>query len=86
MKGWLLVLVWFACVIIGAAIGVGIGYLLWKMGFPLIGSAVMLVGAGWVASWRSLPSCGGANNVNTGSSGRRITIPAGNANRIVYTA
>jgi hypothetical protein len=39
-------LIWVACVIIGAAAGFGIGWLLWKAGLELIGSAVALVGAG----------------------------------------
>ena len=45
MSGWKLILVWIACVIIGAIIGFGIGWLLWKAGLELIGSAVALVGA-----------------------------------------
>ena len=45
MSGWKFILVWIACVIIGAAIGFGIGWLLWKAGLELIGSAVALVGA-----------------------------------------
>jgi hypothetical protein len=31
---------------VGAAVGFAAGYVLWKMGFELIGSAVALVGAG----------------------------------------
>jgi len=45
MSGWKLILVWIACVIVGAIIGFGIGWLLWKAGLELIGSAVALVGA-----------------------------------------
>ena len=37
---------WVACVILGAVAGFFAGYLLWKLGFELIGSAVALVGAG----------------------------------------
>jgi hypothetical protein len=46
MSGWKFVLVWILCVVIGAAIGFGIGYVLYKLGLELIGSAVALVGAG----------------------------------------
>ncbi len=45
MSGWKLILVWILCVIVGAIIGFGIGWLLWKAGLELIGSAVALVGA-----------------------------------------
>jgi ABC-type xylose transport system permease subunit len=45
-NGWTLALVWVACVILGAVAGFFAGYLLWKLGFELIGSAVALVGAG----------------------------------------
>lgn len=41
-----LIVVWIACVIVGALVGYWIGMLLWRMGFELIGSAVTLVGAG----------------------------------------
>lgn len=46
MSGWKLVVVWFVCVIIGAALGFLAGWILWKLGLELIGSAVALVGAG----------------------------------------
>ena len=46
MSGCVLILVWIACVLLGAAAGYAVGYLLWKLGFELIGSAVALVGAG----------------------------------------
>ncbi len=45
MSGWKLGVVWVACVLVGAAIGYGIGWAIWKLGFELIGSAVALVGA-----------------------------------------
>jgi len=41
-----LIVVWIACVLVGALVGWLIGTLLWRMGFELIGSAVTLVGAG----------------------------------------
>ena len=41
-----LVLVWIGCVLAGALVGFLAGYVLWKLGFELIGSAVALVGAG----------------------------------------
>jgi Zn-dependent protease with chaperone function len=46
MSGWKMILVWVGCVIVGAAVGFGIGWALWKLGFEIIGSAVALVGAG----------------------------------------
>jgi hypothetical protein len=46
VQGAKLVLVWIICVILGAAAGFLLGYLLWRLGFELIGSAVALVGAG----------------------------------------
>lgn len=46
MTGWKFGLIWILCVLIGAAVGFGIGWALWKLGFELIGSAVALVGAG----------------------------------------
>ncbi|CAN5735562.1 hypothetical protein BH23CHL5_BH23CHL5_18920 [soil metagenome] len=46
MSGARFALVWIVCVIVGAAIGFGIGWALWKLGFELIGSAVGLVCAG----------------------------------------
>jgi hypothetical protein len=41
-----MVLLWIGCVLVGALAGFLIGYVLWKLGFELIGSAVALVGAG----------------------------------------
>lgn len=46
MSGGRLVLVWIVCVILGAVAGFLLGYVLWQLGFELIGSAVTLVGAG----------------------------------------
>jgi hypothetical protein len=60
MSGLKLILVWIACVILGAAAGFLAGYVLWKLGFELIGSAVAIVGAGaggivafiWFLNWQ----------------------------------
>jgi hypothetical protein len=60
MSGWKLILVWIGCVILGAAAGFLAGYVLWKLGFELIGSAVAIVGAGaggivafiWFLNWQ----------------------------------
>ena len=41
-----LIMLWIGCVIFGAIAGFLVGYLLWKLGLELIGSAVALVGAG----------------------------------------
>jgi hypothetical protein len=41
-----LVLLWIGCVILGAVVGFLIGYVVWRLGFELIGSAIALVGAG----------------------------------------
>ena len=46
MSGCSLALVWVGCVIVGAIAGFLAGYVLWQLGFELIGSAVALVGAG----------------------------------------
>ncbi len=46
MQGVKLVLVWILCVLVGVAVGIGAGWLLWELGFVLLGSAVVLVGAG----------------------------------------
>ena len=46
MAGWKLVLAWIAFVLLGAVIGFAIGWVVWKLGFELIGSAIALVGAG----------------------------------------
>jgi hypothetical protein len=59
LSGWMLILVWIACVILGAVAGFAIGYVLWKLGLELIGSAVAMVGAGvggiaaflWFLQW-----------------------------------
>ena len=46
MKGWMLILVWIGCVIVGALAGYGLGMIMWSLGFELLGSSVALVGAG----------------------------------------
>jgi uncharacterized membrane protein YeaQ/YmgE (transglycosylase-associated protein family) len=38
-------LIWIGCVIVGAVVGFLAGYVLWKLGFEVIGSAVAVVGA-----------------------------------------
>jgi hypothetical protein len=50
-RGWsmgtfLMILLWAGCVLLGAFVGLVIGYIVWKLGFELIGSAIALVGAG----------------------------------------
>jgi hypothetical protein len=40
------VALWIGCVILGAIAGFLLGYVLWKLGFELLGSSVALVGAG----------------------------------------
>ena len=46
MRTLVVIAVWVGCVLFGAAVGFAAGYVLWKLGFELIGSAVALVGAG----------------------------------------
>jgi hypothetical protein len=46
MKTFVWIVVWVVCVLVGAGLGYLAGYVLWKLGFELIGSAVALVGAG----------------------------------------
>ena len=41
-----MIVLWIACVLVGAFVGFMIGNVLWQMGFELIGSSVALVGAG----------------------------------------
>ena len=45
MRGLTLTLAWVVCMIGGAVVGLIIGYIIWKLGFELIGGAVALVGA-----------------------------------------
>ena len=46
MRTLKMIVVWVVCVVVGAGIGFLAGWILWKLGFELIGSAVALVGAG----------------------------------------
>jgi hypothetical protein len=46
MRTLVIIAVWVGCVLVGAGVGFLVGYVLWQMGFELIGSAVALVGAG----------------------------------------
>jgi Na+/citrate or Na+/malate symporter len=46
MEGAKLIVIWIACVVFGAVVGFAAGYVLWQLGFEMIGSAVALVGAG----------------------------------------
>jgi hypothetical protein len=46
MSGCVLFLVWVGCVLLGALVGLLAGWILWKLGLEIIGSAVALVGAG----------------------------------------
>jgi len=46
MRTWVLIAVWVGCVAAGAIVGFLIGYVLWQLGFELLGSAAALVGAG----------------------------------------
>jgi hypothetical protein len=46
MSGCVLFLVWVGCVLLGALVGLLAGWILWKLGLEVIGSAVALVGAG----------------------------------------
>jgi uncharacterized membrane protein YeaQ/YmgE (transglycosylase-associated protein family) len=39
-------LAWIVCVILGAVVGFFAGYIVWRLGFELLGSALALVGAG----------------------------------------
>ena len=41
-----LIIAFIVCVIVGAAVGFFAGWILWKIGLELIGSAIALVGAG----------------------------------------
>ena len=60
MSGLKLTMLWILFVVVGAAIGYGAGWVLWKLGLELIGSAVALVGAAaggilmffWFMNWR----------------------------------
>lgn len=59
MQGWKLILAWIAFVLLGAAAGFAIGWVVWQLGFELIGSAIAMVGAGvggivlffWFMNW-----------------------------------
>jgi hypothetical protein len=39
--------IWIGCVCIGAAAGFLIGWVIWQLGFELIGSTIAMVGAGF---------------------------------------
>jgi hypothetical protein len=43
---WKMIAVWLGCVAVGAIGGFAIGWILWEMGFTLLGSSVALAGAG----------------------------------------
>jgi hypothetical protein len=43
---WKSILIWIGCVLIGAAGGFMIGWVLWQLGFEVIGSTVAFAGAG----------------------------------------
>lgn len=43
---WKMMFIWFGCVAVGAIGGFAIGWIIWKMGFEVIGSSVALAGAG----------------------------------------
>lgn len=45
MRTLVMVVVWIACVLVGAGLGYLAGWVLWQLGFELIGGAVALVGA-----------------------------------------
>jgi hypothetical protein len=59
MQGWKLILLWIVFVLVGAAAGFALGWIVWKLGFELIGSAIALVGAAvggiilffWFMNW-----------------------------------
>ena len=59
MEAFKLICIWCVCVLIGAAAGAAIGYIVWKLGLEIIGSAIALVGAGlggilaflWYMQW-----------------------------------
>ncbi|HYI24455.1 MAG TPA: hypothetical protein VD767_03515 [Thermomicrobiales bacterium] len=46
MSGLRLAGIWILCIIAGAALGFGAGWVLWKLGFEIIGSSIALIGAG----------------------------------------
>lgn len=56
MRVAVLIVAWVVCVIAGAAVGYLAGFILWQIGFKLIGSAVALVGAavGGIAAFLAL--------------------------------
>ena len=45
MGGCRMLLLWGGCIIAGGIIGFGIGYLLWQLGFEMLGSATAMIGS-----------------------------------------
>jgi hypothetical protein len=41
-----MILLWTACVLVGAVVGFLAGFVAWQLGFALLGSAIALIGAG----------------------------------------
>ena len=43
MSGWRLFLVWIGCIIGDGIVGFALGFILWQLGFEILGSATALV-------------------------------------------
>jgi hypothetical protein len=44
---WKSILIWIACVVVGAIAGFLLGAILWAFGFEFLGSTLAIIGAGF---------------------------------------
>jgi len=45
MSGFRLFLLWIGCIIAGGIVGFAIGYIIWQLGFELLGGATAMIGS-----------------------------------------
>jgi hypothetical protein len=45
MGGFRVFLLWVGCIIVGGVIGFAIGYIIWQLGFEMLGSATAMIGS-----------------------------------------
>jgi hypothetical protein len=45
MSGCRLVLLWVGCIIAGGVVGFALGYIIWQLGFEMLGAATAMIGS-----------------------------------------